>query len=197
MWIITPCCRPYNLAKLYDSIQFDKIEKWIIVYDTSKNRKYDKLYSTHPSIIEVECNAKGVAGNPQRNYGMQLVKDGWIYFLDDDNIIHPNFWSIIESLQIDSFTTFDQLRDNKQEIIYGNKIESRFIDTAMFIVHKRHIKDTLWHPDRYDADGYFIYDILNTNKIPQMYINQIGCYYNYLRTRLAERPRRRFLYFFR
>jgi hypothetical protein len=107
--IITPCCIQLNIQKVFNSIQFDKIEKWIIVYDTSKGRKYNKLYENHPKIIEVECNA-GISGNPQRNYGMTLVDDGFIYFLDDDNIVHPDFWSILDSLDPQYFYSFDQHR---------------------------------------------------------------------------------------
>ncbi len=33
--IITPCSGIQNLSMLYESIKFDKIQKWIIVYDTT------------------------------------------------------------------------------------------------------------------------------------------------------------------
>ncbi len=45
----------------------------------------------------------GVVGNTQRNYGLSFVEDdNYIYFLDDDNIIHPNFWKIAEELETDT-----------------------------------------------------------------------------------------------
>lgn len=178
--IITPCCRQENISKLFDSISFDKIHKWIIVYDTSKDRNYKKMYEDHQQILEVECNDVGVVGHPQRNFGMQLVEDGFIYFLDDDNIIHPNFWSIIEVLKDDKFYTFDQLRDNQNKILYGNNIQVGHIDTAMFIFHKNHSKDIYWENNKYAADGYFISDILNKNSNSHVYINNICCYYNRL-----------------
>ena len=74
--IITPCCRQSNLSKLYDSIDFDKIDIWIIVYDTT-SKTYNKLYEEHPKIIEIECSG-GISGNPQRNYAMTLVDDGFM-----------------------------------------------------------------------------------------------------------------------
>ena len=178
--IITPCSRPEHLPQLLKSIQFDKIKQWIIVYDTSKNRKYDKQYQSHAQIVEVECD-NGISGNPQRNYGMSLVDDGYIYFLDDDNIIHPKFWSIIDSLDGNKYYTFNQIRNQYGAILRGNNLKVGYIDTAMFIVHKRHIGDIQWINDRYDADGYFITAIYNNHKDSHQYINDVACYYNFLR----------------
>ena len=177
--IITPCCRPENLSKLYDSIHFDKVHKWIIVYDTSKDRTYIKQYKSYPKILELECNTEGSAGHPQRNYGIGHVENGYIYMLDDDNIIHPNFWNIYDSFEPEKFYTFDQKRGN--DILLGNNIQLDKIDTAMFIVHKTHVNDLLWQEDKYNADGIFIVELYNKNKHLHVYINTIACYYNYLR----------------
>ena len=174
--IITPCYRQANIPIIYNSIVFDKIDKWIIVYDTSKDRKYNKLYD-HPKILEVECNIAGRAGHPQRNFGMSLVDDGFIYFLDDDNIIHPNFWKI--EITPEKFYTFDQIR-KANDILKGNKIKLYFIDTAMFIVHKKHIGNIKWLEYKYNADGYFICDIFYKNPESHVYIDSTCSYYNYL-----------------
>jgi hypothetical protein len=132
--------------------------------------------------MEVECNIKPISGKgqPQRNYGMSLVDDGYIYFLDDDNIIHPQFWSIVDLLDNEKFFTFNQIRNIKGRILYGNNITVCYIDTAMFIVHKKHIGNIKWLEDRFCSDGFFICDINTNNKESHVYINSIGCYYNYL-----------------
>jgi len=197
--IITPCCRQLNIPKLFDSILFQKISKWIIVYDTSKDITYDKLYTDHPQISEYECNDPGIVGNSQRNFALNLVHDGFVYFLDDDNIIHPNFWSIVDTLDENYFYTFDQLRTTKMQlkeppllnrnisdnykiinrILLGNNIRPCKIDTAMFIVHKKMIRDIKWS-DKYAADGIFISEIYKQNENNHIYINETCCYYNYL-----------------
>lgn len=177
--IITPCCRQKNIPHLYDSIDFDKIHKWIIIYDTSNDKKYDKIYN-HSKILEVECTG-GISGNPQRNYGISLIDDGYIYFLDDDNIIHPNFWEIVPLLDNNCFYTFNQFRTNEiGNVLPGNNVNVDRIDTAMFIVHKKHINDVKWICDKYNADGYFISEINKNNIGAHRYINAICCYYNYL-----------------
>ena len=177
--IITPCYRQHHLSALHDSIEFDKIHVWIIIYDTSNGRTYPRLYEGTPKIMEIEWNG-GISGNPQRNYGMSFVTDGFIYFLDDDNIIHPHFWNTIIELHTDNFYTFDQQRNKNGDILYGNRIEVGYIDTAMFLVHKKHIGALEWITDKYDADGYFICTIAKNHPESHCYINTTACYYNYL-----------------
>jgi hypothetical protein len=177
--IITPCSRQHNIEILYDSIDFDKITKWFIVYDTSNGRTYTKMYEGHPKIIETECSG-GISGNPQRNFALDLVEDGFVYFLDDDNIIHPNFWSIADSLNEKYFYTFDQLRDKREQILKGDLIERWRIDTAMFIIHKNHIRETKWINDKYDADAFFIIEVSQKNPGCHIYKNITASYYNYI-----------------
>jgi hypothetical protein len=175
--IITPCCRPENLIKLKDSMEFNLIHKWIIVYDTSKNRTYTMQFQGHSKILELECNTLGAAGHPQRNYGISHVEDGYIYMLDDDNIMHPDFWKICITFEMPYFYTFDR---TKMTVYLGNNICRGRIDTAMFCVNKEHIKDIRWQEDRYDADGIFITDINKANTDLHKYINTTAAYYNFL-----------------
>ena len=181
--IITPCSRIQNLPMLYESIKFDKIHKWIIVYDTTVN-SYCHSFIHSEQIIEVECKSSlnGVVGNTQRNYGLSLVDDdNFIYFLDDDNIIHPNFWKIVEELEKDTIHTFNQYRDKHGHILLGNRIEMNYIDTAMYIIHKNMIGDIKWQEDLYQADGKFISDVYVTGRYKHKYFQKYYCYYNYLK----------------
>ena len=181
--IITPCSRIHNLPALYESIEFDKINKWIIVYDTTVNN-YCPSFIQDEQIIEAYCKSSlnGLAGNTQRNYGLSFVEDdNYIYFLDDDNIIHPNFWKIAEELETDTIHTFNQYRDKHGHVLLGNRIEINYIDTAMYIIHKNMIGEIKWQEDLYSADGKFITDIYKTGKYKHIYFNTHYCYYNYLK----------------
>src|ERR1700722_16799221 len=31
------------------------------------------------------------SGAPQKNLCLEVIKEGWVYFLDDDNLVPPNF----------------------------------------------------------------------------------------------------------
>ena len=84
----------------------------------------------------------GVVGNSQRNYGLSFVEDdNYIYFFDDDNIIHRNFWEIINELEQDTIHTFNQYRDKHEHIFLGNSIEINYLDTPMYIINKTMIGD--------------------------------------------------------
>jgi hypothetical protein len=174
--IITPCSRPENLKEIFLSINFNYVETWIIVYDTTKDRKYTKQFSDHSQILEKECSDPGISGNPQRNHALRLVKEGFIYFLDDDNIIHPEFWSVLPTLDENYFYTWDQERGEQN--IAGNTIEYKQIDTAMFIVPKKICKNLKWSTELYHADYTFIQTIYNHNLAKHKYIPKILCYYN-------------------
>ena len=181
--IITPSCRPQFLPKLYDSINFDKITKWIIVHDTSKN--IVKHNFKHPKIVELDYDKGTTGGGVLRTKGLKLVKSGFVYFLDDDNIMHPNFWKLLPSFNLDKFYTFNQIRDNKSNILYGNRIQVRYIDTAMFIIPMTMIGDTIWE-DKYCSDGKFVEDIYKNNKDKHVFINEVAAYYNYLHPKVNK-----------
>jgi hypothetical protein len=98
MYLVTPCSRPENLDRIKESIQFDKIEKWYIVYDNTKF-EFSERYKNDPKIVEIECHdSNGISGNQFRNKALDVIssthKGGFVYFVDDDNIVHSNFWNM-------------------------------------------------------------------------------------------------------
>ena len=178
--LITPCYRQHLLAEVEKSIHFDKIDKWIIVYDTTKTT-FEKIYTDNPKVIETEATGGGGWGNAQKNKGLSLVEDGYVFFLDDDNIMHPNFWEMYESVDDAYFYTFDAMRSMKQNVImYGNNVVPNKIDAAMYLVHKKHFGDIRLREEKFSADGWFIHDVYNTNPGLHKYINKVCCHYNYL-----------------
>lgn len=186
--IITPCSRPVNLKRIAESIQFDKIDRWYIVYDTSPAkgttvpRTYEKQFLDNPKISELECNIR-CWGNPQRNLALSLITNGLVYYLDDDNIIHEAFWSELDSFDLDHLYSFDQYHCNKQLIVKGGRLQEKFIDTAQYIVPRQLIGDLVW--DMLDAglgsDGRFTEDLNRLHGSKHVYVPKVLCYYNFLR----------------
>ena len=95
--IITPSYRVNNLLEIKTSINFEYIEEWIIVYDGSKITDNPKIFENNNKIKEYVFKGEGISGNPQRNYALTKITnpDTLLYYLDDDNIIHPNFYRLL------------------------------------------------------------------------------------------------------
>jgi hypothetical protein len=187
--IITPCCRPENLIKLKNSINFDFVNSWIIVYDSSKVNTETKQFDD-PKIEEYSCqDVNSTAGNVQRNFALDLLKsritntnnDGnFIYFLDDDNLIHPELYNLLSFIDYNKFYSFNQDRKHRGEILTGNHFQLACIDTAMVIVDFNLCKDLRWDITKYSADGVYICEIYNNNSKNHIYVNNILSSYNCL-----------------
>ena len=180
--IITPCCRPQNLPKLFASINFEYVNNWIIIYDTSRDRSYTRSFTEYPKIIEAECDTIGSAGHPQRNFGLNFVSKGFVYFLDDDNIMHPHFWQVFPHIMNDNnqyIYSFDMEKEDGS-IKVGNEPFLHVIDTAMVLISHSLIKGLQWYKHFAYSDGIFISTLYEKNKSNFFYIPHAICYYNKL-----------------
>ena len=188
--IITPSIRPENLQKIKDSINFDYVNEWIIVYDKNKIKENPMLFSsTEETKIKeyMYSDTNSISGNAQRNFAIDnmLYKDTYLYFLDDDNIIHPDLYKLLNKLENNKMYTFDQKRPIDifpyKELLKGDTIELNNIDTAMFLIDYNLCKDIRWQNDKYNADGYYILDCYNNNKNNWIYVNELLSFYNQVR----------------
>ena len=181
--IITPCIRPDNLMRLKESIPFDYVHEWIIVYDESKISN-PHLFQDD-KIKEYSCQGNSMVGNVQRNYGLDhITGDTYVYFLDDDTIMHPDMPTFLQTTEPNHIYTFDQKRSPDvfpyKEYLTGDKIEMFHIDTAMFLIDASLCKNIRWTLDEYTADAIFIVECHSANPNTWIYVNQVLSYYNYL-----------------
>ena len=177
--IITPSCRPENLLEIKTSINFNYVNEWIIVYDGSKILSNPNLFENQENnkIKEYVYEDEGISGNPQRNYALNKIADEntLLYFLDDDNIIHPNIYRLLNVIDNNKIYTFNQYNRIK-----GNNINVNYIDTAMFIIPYNLCKNKRWIIDKYQADGYYIKECYDENINKHVYVDNDLCYYNRL-----------------
>jgi hypothetical protein len=175
--IITPSYRVNNLLQIKKSINFKYVEEWIIVYDGNKIFDNPKLFESQENnkIKEYVYNGPGISGNPQRNYALSKVtnSDTLLYYLDDDNIIHPNLYNLLNIVDNTKLYTFNQYNRIK-----GDNININRIDTAMFILPYSLCKNIRWDLDKYNADGYYILKCYNKNKNIHVFVDNDLCYYN-------------------
>lgn len=173
--LITPCSRPENLHKIYQSINIPQENyRWIVVFDK------DELPTDLPPTVEpyLYRHPDSRVGNGQRNYGIDLVTTGWVYFLDDDTLLHPQLWNEIKDLS-DDFIHFGQEDKNKLRL-FGNRIMVEHIDSGCFVVNSKIIKDHKWPLKVYQSDGIFAMLVSNETD-NKKYIPKVLSKYNALK----------------
>lgn len=180
MTIFTPCSRPYNLPIIEKSIIDNlgtKHLRWIVVYDA------EEIPECNISFAEQYCIKGGVSGNLQRNFALSKISDGWVYCLDDDNLIHPEFnLKFHIALMFSGYkgVIFPQeLPDGSIRPVGPEHTRVCHIDQAQFVL-ERSIIDREYE-QVYEADGRFIEDIYKRYKDQFHFGAKPRCYYNKLR----------------
>jgi hypothetical protein len=173
--IITPCSRPQNLDIISKNINIPEDQyRWIVVFD----------FFDVPENIPDNCEAyavkdsESISGNAQRNFAIDLVTEGHIYFNDDDTIIQPMIWDELKDISAD-FISFKQANKNGSLRLEGIEIKPNYIDSHNFVVSAKCVGDTRWVLDRYDADAVFAMECYN-NANETLYIPKILSVYNSL-----------------
>jgi hypothetical protein len=176
--IITPCSRPENLLKISESINIpEENYRWIVVCD-SDSLPNEELIPKNCEIYHYK-DLESISGNSQRNHALNMIDNGFIYFNDDDTLIHPELWVYIKDLEND-FISFIQLNKNGNLRLLGNFINIGYIDSHNFIVNRKIVGESRFIINKYDADGYFAVECFNKSK-NSFYINKPLSIYNLLR----------------
>jgi hypothetical protein len=175
LYITTPCSRPENLEIISKTIP--KECYWAVIYDNKIN--IPKIENAN----YFKCEDTGFVGAKGRNYFIDnypLKDEDWIYSLDDDNIIHPEWYKNIKDLlELDcSIIHWGQLNPDCSIRLIPN-IEINHIDAACFITKWKFNKNTKYNTEKYEYDG--IYAIECKNNGPYLTVNKYISYYNYLK----------------
>ncbi|KAL3897477.1 MAG: hypothetical protein SGPRY_013045, partial [Prymnesium sp.] len=112
-------------------------------------------------VIEIDrppTNVSIVAGL-SRNHALTLIPRGLVYFLDDDNIVHPSLWTLLPLLEEGRIYTFDRYtpegRPHPGRHGGGVCAEKR-IDSSQFIVDRRLIANHTFGHDHVGEDGRWV-----------------------------------------
>lgn len=195
--IISPCSRISNIEHLrYNIIHNDKsqyIFRWLLILDKSKIDQNDsklqaelKWLDNIPGFEYYFYNNEGsISGNSQRNFGLSLVNAGWVYFLDDDNVIHQNYFTQMAKLirqhpNKKGIITNQVHKDGLIRLAASLDIGAGKTDTAQFTIHSSLIGDTKWIEHDYCADGYFIKELYDKDPDAFLIVNENLSYYNFL-----------------
>ncbi len=159
--------RPEYFKQAINSIlnQDYKNYKIYVSYDKKESLEYLKDYN-NINIIEMNINNPNkYKFNLYNNYLMDKVDDGYILFLDDDDIyIHNNVFNIINDnlTSNDDFLIWKFMRPDK--LIYpNNNIKLGTIDTTSFCFHSNYKSLARWG-DKQCGDYRFVNMLLNKKK---------------------------------
>ena len=189
IYIITPCTRPKNLKRVKASIPSESSPAlprpdvtWVIVYD-SKVKDITAIYGA----INLVSPYTGCYGNPNRNFALDSLAfndNDWIHILDDDNILHPDWYRTVQPyLQDNKFLKWGQYKAKPSErhetrLAPDSPIKERHIDTACYMVRWDVQKD-IRYIDWRTADFTMARDV--SKVCEPTIIDKNLCYYNYLR----------------
>jgi glycosyltransferase involved in cell wall biosynthesis len=193
--IITRCTRLGNLKKISESIfSTDKFTiKWFIIFDTNSvhNIPIDLLLHLQSKnvIIKYEKSEPNDHGHQMVNNVIDEIESGWVYVLDDDNIIHHDFFNSILDIITDNKKIegiiFDQkiggVDFTKQDLRLSSPDDVKVgkIDMAQFLLKRDLIGISRIPRGHYVGDGMFIEKLFNENTEKFIFINKVLCYYNY------------------
>lgn len=184
--IVTACSRPQNLVAMADSIApgAPKDALWVVLHDLScadfgvaMKPQRDDLRILHGSYWSGGAlGFPGGWGHKARNEWLDLNVIGWTYFLDDDNLLHPNFWACMQKPIGAKVQVFGQERS--AGVVVGSNIEVCRVDLAQCVFSRELVGD-LRFGMHYEADGAFICEL--ARRVPCELRPEIASYYNRLR----------------
>lgn len=193
--IITRCSRVNNLDKIQTSIfQNGKYDiQWHILFDTTRLKDIsaellNKLDKPTIKLHFVSSNGTDYL-YPQMSDLAKTFTDGFVVVVDDDNVVHNEFFNEVvksiddthkmfvvnQSVYGKDFTGID-VREAKSE-----NMKYQSVDIAQIVFHHS-IFNEYSFTGHYAGDGFLIEKIHTENPQYFKYIQQELCYYNHLET---------------
>lgn len=184
--IVTPCSRPHNLPSMLPGIEaaahcLGEVD-WRIVFDPSVCQPVD-MPGAKMEVVDVPGSR---FGNGQRNAALDKINDGWIYFLDDDNLMHPDFCAgLIRAMRDEpsklAFAFHQQVEPHNVRRAYPDEMRVNHIDIGQICIKRDLIGACRFQPHPYNADGQFIEVLYNTAPHAWGFIDRVMANYNALR----------------
>lgn len=168
--VVTPLWRWENLGGLAKSIP--EGVRWLVVFSGRKPAEVVLPKNGEYHAIESD------RGVDKRNRGIEIVKDGYLFFLDDDTVIHPNFGKLLGMDPVNDFIHFNQIWPNGKRRI-GGEVRINRVDAGSFIVKRETVGNTRFQKVP-KADGVFAVECFRKSKAAK-YIDEDMSIYNALR----------------
>jgi hypothetical protein len=209
--IITAVSRPDNLVPIYYNLSSSAPEntKWFTIFEPLHSdavRAWAEFVDTvsgseKPGHSRLEVTMAvggrdGGWGGSKRTFALTLIKSGWCYFLDDDNLLHSNLAGALLRARRENpvarVIVFCQCRGDgrlRLNASAGNMRPCHF-DTGQFVIDREFVGDvsytptaspwsTIW-PDTGTGDWAFIKRFWEANPEHFLFVPEVATYYNAL-----------------
>lgn len=195
--IVTAVSRPENLNRIRRSIARSIARsslrvKWILVVDGEGGLApaLEASLKDGASFDIAQISHQGGScpyGIRQKNLGMASIVEGYYHCLDDDNIVHPDFFQGIErSMKANptchAFVFGQQRWDNIKSLVAApERMEYGKIDNTMFVVHSSVIGENRYDLSRSGReDFHFFRKLYDLYRSEFVFIPETLAYYNYI-----------------
>jgi len=166
--ILTACTRPNNLYALSLSIEHAARQGC----DLTWHVRFDP-----------ECQAVG--GQWLKNQMLDEITDGWVYILDDDNVLHPDLLGALadyltDRVDVGLVVCAQQHRNGYVRRPHRGMLRQTHVDAGQVVI-RRAALGALRIPEHYCGDGQFVEEFASTLRNDQIvYIPEVTTYYNWL-----------------
>jgi hypothetical protein len=186
--LYTPSIRHDNVLIIYRSLLpfvnrgYDI--RWTIVFDSYADVFFIEI--DKPWVRQFHCRREGgIAGNHQRGFALDHIDgDGICFSLDDDTIIHKDFFPVLKEISEKNpnkrgFLFHDQLSDDTTIYAHSKRIREGMVGNQNFAV-KRSLIGELRPGNHYCSDGEFIENLYKQYPKEFVFVDQILAYHNRL-----------------
>lgn len=163
--ILTACTRPESLPAMAASLE-------------AAARLHDLTWH-----IRLDPAREAVGGQAVKNAMLDQIRDGWVYILDDDNVLHPAFADAIPDDPALALIVCGQQHRNGWVRRPGRAmLKQTYVDAGQVVI-RRAALGALRIPLHYCGDGEWIEQF--AARLPPAaiaYVDAPVTYYNWLRT---------------
>ena len=187
---ITALIRPENLVRLeqslFEILSDNVVWSWVVVVDEKFVTDRTLIPPVHATVL-FNRNPVRSYGFLEKNVALDLIReDTWIYFLDDDTELHPDFATLFQETMANQ--PFANLLVFGQELVDGsirtpqaglNDYLGR-IDMCQYMAKRIAIGDIRFTA-QYGADGEFFNAIYSKHRSTAVFRTEAGFLHNSLR----------------
>ena len=164
--VVTACSRPENLPQVASSIP--ELAVWWLVGKAPN--ALDRSHYFLPAPMSV-------GGQAQKNLALEYIDgDDWVYFLDDDTVMHPDFPSVLAGYDTQPVRGLVFSSDSRSL----SDVRVGCIDQGQYVLKRNTIGDSRI-PLVYEGDGLFIEGLYKACPEGFVRLDRVLAYYNRLR----------------